>query len=495
MQGDKNNQKMKKLILISFIFLSTFVYGQNEVDAFRFSQFYWEGTARSMAMGNAFSAIGADVSSANMNPAGIGLLKHSEFVISPSVLMSNTSSDFNGSTSAGDNLSMMFSNLSFATGFRDDANDLKAVNFSFGYNRYNNFKNNINIQGVNNKGSMLDYFMLEANGSTPEYLNSYTSYNAWNTWLISQVDSGSLDYTNELWYSASPNAPQYGETQSRIQQIKGGAGEYFLNGAINYKDFLYIGATLGLQSFNYSYKIQHEESNFLDPTDLNSFTYTENLRDEGSGVNFKAGIILVPVKFIRLGANFHSPTYMTINDRFSTVVQSFWDTADDYGNYNYSSESPQNSYTYNLTTPMRVSGNLGLIISQYALIGFDYEYVDYSAMRMSASDYMFQDENENIQNNFQATNNIRAGAEINLGAIKLRGGYAMFGNPYTNKDFSKTQISGGIGITSNSMFFDIAYVHDVKKYSYYMYNGYVDEPVPEITVKNGILNMTLGFKF
>lgn len=489
---------MKKLIIIAFAFITTLSFGQNQVDAFRFSQVYWEGTARSMAMGNAFAAIGADVSAANMNPAGIAILKHSEFVMSPSIMMSNTSSDFNGSVNEGDNLSIMFSNFSYATGFQNLSGDLKALNFSFGYNRFNNFKHNYNIQGTNNAGSMLDYFMLEANGNSPDYLNSFTSYPAWDTWLIDQVDSGSLYYTNPLWAATDPNeTPMYGETQTRIQQVKGGAGEYYFNGGFNYKDFLYFGATIGIQSFNYSYQLQHEENNFADPTDLNSFTYNENLKDEGSGVNFKAGIILSPVKFIRLGGTFQSPSYMTINDRFSTQVQSFWDTPDDNNNYNYSSPYDPNTnyYTYHLTTPMRLSGNLGIIVSKYALIGFDYEYVDYSTMRFSASDYMFQDENENIRSDFQSTSNIRAGLELNLGVLKLRGGYAMFGNPYTNSEFSKTQYSGGIGLTSNSVYVDFAYVHDINTFNYYMYNGYIDEPMPEMTVKSGIINMTLGFKF
>lgn len=487
---------MKKSILLIFITISSLIYGQNEVDAFRFSQVYWEGTARSMAMGNAFGAIGADVSSASMNPAGIGFLKHSEFVLSPSAMTSYTSSNFNGSIATNDHLSLMFSNLSYAVNINNLNSDLKAINFAVGYNRYNNFKHNYNINGVNNQGSMLDFFMLEANGNAPENLNNFTTYPAWDTWLIDQVDSNSLNYTNPLW-QATPygETPLYGETQTRIQQVKGGAGEYYINSAINYKDFLYFGATIGIQSFNYSYQLQHEETKFVDPIELNSFTYTENLKDNGSGINFKAGIIINPVKFIRIGGTFQSPSYMSIDDRFSTDVMSFWDTPDDNGNYNYESGSSQNSYSYHLTTPLRLSGNLGLIISHYALIGFDYEYVDYSTMRLSASDYMFQDENANIIDQFQPAGNIRAGLEINLGVIKLRGGYAMFGNPYTDNKFEKTQYSGGIGITSNSVYVDFAYVQDINTYNNYLYNGYLSEPVPEMTVKSGIINMTLGFKF
>ncbi len=487
---------MKNIIIISLIFISTFMYGQNDIDAFRFSQFYFEGTSRSMAMANSFGAIGADVSTANTNPAGIGLFKHSELVISPSVMMSNTTSDFNGSKALGDNLSMMMSNISYVASLNNLSGDIKAVNFSFGYNRYNNFKHNYNINGVNDKGSMLDYFMLSANGTAPDNLNSYTSFRAWDTWLINQVDTTSLNYTNPLW-GATPagQTPKYGETQTRMQQVKGGAGEYYGNIALNYKDIVFFGATLGIQSFKYSYNLKHTENNFQDSIELNSFDYNEYLSDEGSGVDFKAGIIIVPTKFFRIGADFHSPSYMTITDRFSTEVNSYWDTPDDNGNFNYNSSSDQNSWTYHVTTPLRASANAAFIISKYALIGLDYEYVDYSAMKMSADDYLFGDENSDILNDFVPTYNLRGGVELNFGVLKLRGGYATFGNPYKTGNFEKTQITGGIGIATNDLYLDFAYVRNTTKTDYYLYNGYTDEPVPQMTTTAGIINMTFGLKF
>lgn len=45
-------------------------YAQNEIDALRFSYTGNGGTARSLAMGNAFGALGADLSSLYVNPAG-----------------------------------------------------------------------------------------------------------------------------------------------------------------------------------------------------------------------------------------------------------------------------------------------------------------------------------------------------------------------------------------------------------------------------------------
>ena len=48
------------------------------------------GTARTMGMGNAFTALGADMTSATLNPAGIGMYVGSDFSFSPVLLFSKT---------------------------------------------------------------------------------------------------------------------------------------------------------------------------------------------------------------------------------------------------------------------------------------------------------------------------------------------------------------------------------------------------------------------
>jgi len=42
---------------------------------------------------------------------------------------------------------------------------------------------------------------------------------------------------------------------------------------MNYKDFVFFGATVGLQSFYYHSVITYTEDNFIDNADLKSFTY------------------------------------------------------------------------------------------------------------------------------------------------------------------------------------------------------------------------------
>ena len=55
---------MKKLLLSVTLTLALLAgaFAQNDLDAFRFSQNNWEGTARFMGAGGAFSAIGGDFS-------------------------------------------------------------------------------------------------------------------------------------------------------------------------------------------------------------------------------------------------------------------------------------------------------------------------------------------------------------------------------------------------------------------------------------------------
>lgn len=52
-------------------------------DALRYSYPFVSGTARSQAIGGAIGALGGDITAAHINPAGIGLYKTREIVLSP----------------------------------------------------------------------------------------------------------------------------------------------------------------------------------------------------------------------------------------------------------------------------------------------------------------------------------------------------------------------------------------------------------------------------
>ena len=92
---------MKKSFLIIVLLIGIFSLksqAQNDIDAFRFSQLDWSGTARFVGAGGAFGAVGAEFSALATNPASIGVYKKSEFSFTPLVVsIINTSSIYNTS--------------------------------------------------------------------------------------------------------------------------------------------------------------------------------------------------------------------------------------------------------------------------------------------------------------------------------------------------------------------------------------------------------------
>ena len=67
---------MKKTVttLIALMILVP-LFGQGSDDACQFSQTYYQGTAKAMGMGNALGAVGGDMTSVSINPAGMGIYR------------------------------------------------------------------------------------------------------------------------------------------------------------------------------------------------------------------------------------------------------------------------------------------------------------------------------------------------------------------------------------------------------------------------------------
>ena len=79
----------------------------------RLSQDQHFGTARSMAMGSAFTSLGGDMSTLFINPAGLGMYRTNEFSLTPLVTLSRSE---NGAKEYRSNNSSRFAmaNIGFA---------------------------------------------------------------------------------------------------------------------------------------------------------------------------------------------------------------------------------------------------------------------------------------------------------------------------------------------------------------------------------------------
>lgn len=487
---------MKKtfVILISTLF-SFVLFAQNENDALRYSLNNYSGTARFTGMSGAYGAVGADFSSLSQNPAGIGLYRKSEFSITPVLSSNNTKSNYLGSINSDFRTTLYMGNVGYVMSIKLNENNgshLKMVQFGFGMNRLAMFNNRSIIESKNNENSLLSNYFDETDPKNPDLgnLDDYGSGLAYDVHLLYQ----DLQDTADIWRVDIPSG-----SLNHTVETRGGISETVLSAGTNFDDKLFLGMTFGFPHINYQ-----EESIYTEKDDndsslyVKSFERTEYLNTKGTGFNFKFGFIYKPVDFIRIGGAIHTPTaYNDMNDSYGATMTAYYDQPPltTSNATHFEASSPDGSYDYKITTPMRAIGSLAVIIGQYGLISADYEYVDYSTARLRANDYSFQNENNTIRTSYTAANNFRIGTEWKAGIYAFRGGYSLYGSPYKGENTtglgSRTGYSFGFGIHEKAYFIDFAYNHSASKDNYYIY-GYA--PASSNTYSNNSYSFTLGFR-
>ncbi len=504
---------MKRIYSIMFViaFSSLFVMAQNETDALRYSQNYFGGTSRVSGMAGAFGALGGDFGSLSINPAGLGVYRSTEFVLSPGLAFDKTNANYLGSSITDVKNQFFLNNMGIvSTHLTGNEAGFISVSFGVGYNRLNNFHRNTIMQarmpevpedilpvstqrpenGGSSSSSYLDNFVNYANATgefNPDNLDPYYEQLAWYADLI-YYDTLMLSYRNDI------NDQGYGQFQRQTITEKGGLGEYAFGIGTNFSNMFYLGATFGIHQLRFNQDIITSEEDDLGSIDyLNSFRFSEYLDVFGTGYTAKFGIILRPVNLIRIGAAFHIPTFYKIREEFWTDMQGTFDEES-----STSEQSPVNTFDYWLRTPYRAIGSVGFQIQKIATINLDYELVDYTTMNMNsgyAEDFI--DANQNIRDIYKLTSNVRAGGEVVLKPFYFRAGLAFYGSPYANDipgvNTYNMLYSGGFGFRSEKFFFDISAVNISNEYKYNLY----DEDAFNAKIEGRKLNFmtTLGFRF
>jgi hypothetical protein len=109
--------------------------------------------------------------------------------------------------------------------------------------------------------------------------------------------------------------------------------------------------------------------------------------------------------------------------------------------------------------------------------------------------YSFSEENNQINDTYTESTNIRVGGEINLHPFKLRAGYALHGSPYKdNPEYETENYSAGIGIDFGGTFFDMSYTLSKNSGDYAMYSPDT-EPHASVNSEKHYLLFTLGFRY
>ena len=457
---------MKKYIIATMMLLITVaVNAQLAEDALRYSQSFYQGTARSMGAGGAFSAVGADFSTASTNPAGLGLFRTYDMTITPEVFSRKAASTYNGSYAEDSRTVFDLSNLGYVmTTPVVNGQGWKYVQFALGMNRLNNYNSVVNMQGVNNQNSKLDVYWEQADYVPYYNLESEDPFYLEPAWAVYLLDT--VPGFNDFYDTPIPNG---GVLQQQRIISKGSTNEWLFSFAANYNDFLFLGATMGLPYIHYDRSSYYAEEFTSDNVpDFERWSVTENLVTTGWGINLKLGAIVKPTDWVRVGAAFHTPSYYwNMTDTWNTV------TTATYGGQTYEATSlVTGNYSYRFYTPLKAIGSAAFFINQMGFISAEYEYADYSTAKFASKSGLSSDVNTSIRDSYQSTNNLRFGTEWRLGMISLRGGYGFSTSPYKDNlnDAKRTSYSGGIGYKKDGFAMDFAYVYSVMNENYYLYS-------------------------
>ena len=493
---------MKKIFLILTISLiiNTLLYSQYVDNALKFSSNEYGGTARFVGMGGAFGALGGDFSSIAINPAGLGVYRGSELVFSPGMSYNSNSSTYINNTIDESGYAVNLNNLGFVASYDLENSDTRWVNFNIGvgFNRTADLNSNLQFQGINNS-SLMEVFISYANGTTtnPYDLDGMYEFLIWDAYIM-DFDTIANEFYSEITDEIFNDPANFEINQRKIIQTEGSISEFNFSFGGNYAHKLYIGASIGITRLRYEQYASHYESETsgLQIPFINAFDFKEHSTTDGTGFTFKVGAIYKPIEFLRLGASLHLPTFYDLDQEFYNSAVGYFDSIpSEY------SRSPVQTYKYSLNTPLRAVGSVGFQIGKIGLIDVDYEFVDYSTMKLDDEDNSqgVINDNAQIETIFQKTHNIRAGAEFRYGPLYFRAGGRYSTSPYTNNsinpDYEKITLSGGLGYREKNFFIDFAFAQTTSTYNLSAYDWDWNIELAEIENKMNNFILTFGFKF
>lgn len=523
--------KKIKTILIGaagMFLTATAANAQTAHDAYNYSSIDYYGTARSIAMGNAFTALGGDMGGISINPAGSGVYRYSEMAFTIGGSFSKTNSAIYGdgiSLQAGMHNSFSdaqnkFTMPNFGLVLNFDtyrSRGLKSVSVGLIYNRTQDYNMAFSGRGINSSTSWAGALAAGTAGISSSLFGKdayfsnlpWSSVLGWETGAISNFgDAPDTEYagiTENIQETADGyNIYTGGKLDQRISyRTYGNKSDLILNAGFNFSDIVYAGVNLGFVIMDYTMDSRFSEY-AVDSKDFDtgfvSLYDRYVLQSSGRGFYAKFGVIVTPVAGLRIGAAIQTPTGTTISERWFEDLDV---TSSDYG-YKYSG-TPEGNYTYKMTSPFRYNFGLAYTFGRVGLISFDYEGVDYGSMRFKNSNGSrngFEYVNSDIASLYGTSHIFRAGLEFNLGrSFAIRGGFnLMTPAERAAKGYNTYIYSAGVGYKSGGSFYaDLAFrFNDNPDISYMPYADYIDGILsPELIVRNKLMSLiaTIGFRF
>ena len=500
---DSMKKTMTMLLLAA---ISANVSGQTVQDALRFGENRYYGTARTLSMGNAFTALGGDLGSIGINPAGSAVNNYSQFTITPGISIVSTNGEYNAAPTSGaltfdsktHNSKSRFTmpNVGFTINCKTGRKTgLKNVTFGIVANGTSNYLDNMSAGGRNTATTYAGSLAAQVSnaGIASSALNGENAYNgtaAWNyitgyqSGIISTFNNSDKEYigTTEKNYDDGTGSTVVSLADAIDQvygrQARGSKYDFAFNFGMNFSDIIYAGINIGVTSISYDMNEYFKEyavdpskfdlafedaSGNVTTTYFNSLRYRYAYDMQSAGIYAKFGIIAVPTSWLRIGAAIQTPTANYVTEHWQHAGETYFENS----YFNASATSPKGEYKYKMVTPFIANVGAAITFGQHGLISADYEICDYSTMKFKETDTndnsAFSGVNQDIKDFSGASHSLRLGAEYKLlPQFAVRVGYNLTtsGERYfddaNNKKTPKANTNAysvGLGYSSKGSFF------------------------------------------
>ena len=495
---------MKK-IFMSLLYLSALsLQGQTIEDAYRWSQTSYAGSARYVAMGGAFGAVGGDFSAFTANPAGSSVFAFSEVGFSLDYSSFENSTLYNNNRSTNEENLLHFPQGGIVLVLDNTTNgDWSKVAIGLNIERAHNYRQTHAVSGYN-QGGIDQYFLDYAQGrflgdisilSGENFQEAYRDigerqglgypgqqalfgYEGFIVNPIPLADNDDPTHPDIVDYRSNTASGENGYRHALFNTHKGGINKFTLNVSSVFQKKLFIG--LNIHTYRLRFQQQHNffEDGYSSDSGVRETNFYNRLETNGSGSSFQLGAIYKLSNALRLGVSLQSPTYYQLNDRIRQVL-----TVDlnDENNTNVRLDPETETVfpDYDFQTPGHLRGSMAYVFKDKGLISIDYTSKNYSQMQFTpADDLFFQSLNQTLNNQFGRTQTWQVGGEFRLNPLfSLRGGFIHESSPVALEENLETTIfSTGVGLNFGPSTVDIAVVNAQRTNNYRMYDRGLTTP-------------------
>lgn len=507
---------MRKLFL-SIIFGSSLLATAQETttnDALRYAVNNLTGTARFRAMSGAFGAVGGDLSSINVNPAGSLFFNNNFASITGTSFNAHNRSDYFNTRTKENFSSLDLNQLGAVLVFNDNSGktDWSKIVVGLNYDSTNNFDNTIFSAGVNPYNSIGNYFIDKAQGLPLNYMqlqpgetiSQLYSYLGQTSGLGFPAQQAMLGYQAYIFEAFDDNDPDNIDYYTNIPpggnyyhenyvQTSGFTGKLTANIATAYKNKLFLGLNLNAHFTDYVKSTSVYEGNnndlYTSGLTVTEIQFDNELYTYGTGFSMNLGAIYKFTDSFRAGVAYESPTWYHLNDELSQRL--ITRTTDGTSNFqNFVNPNVVNIYeSYKIQTPSKWTLSGTYIFGKKGLISVDYATKDYSNIKFKpTNDSFFRDLNTDMRNQFKDAMELRIGGEYKIKQWSLRGGYRFEESPY-KVDFAMGDLTGysaGLGYNFGESRLDLAYANDHRNYNLALVSSGMNDAARIRTTNNNI---------